>query len=207
MDFKNRIIELENKFSDDDFLYVSGSNEVLLTAPHTMEQVLETGIKLSEPYTKAIALYVAGELGINAFVKVRDTFIDANKDEYEKFKTEQRRIINNKGILLSLDIHGASQDRDFDIELGTVNNLSADYSTINELKETFQEQGLNVVINDPFKGGAVTKNVYGFTDAEAIQIEINRKLRDIENIDGLKKVCDALINFIKQYIETTKRRG
>ena len=205
MDFKDRIIELENKTDNEDFLYLQGSNKVLLTAPHSVEQSLDEGVKLSEPYTKAIALYVASELNLNALVKVRDTSIDANKDEYEDFKTEQRRIINNNGILLSLDIHGASVLRDFDIELGTINNLSADYSTINELKEAFQEQGLNVVINDPFKGGAVTKNVYGFTDAEAIQIEVNRKLRNIENIDGLKKVCDALINFIKQYIETTKR--
>ena len=205
MDFKSRIIELENKTNNEDFLYLQGSNKVLLTAPHSVEQSLDSGVKLREPYTKAIALYVASELNLNAFVKLRDTSIDANKDEYEDFKTEQRRIINNKGILLSLDIHGASSYRDFDIELGTINNLSADYSTINELKEAFQEQGFNVVINDPFKGGAVTKNVYGFTDAEAIQIEINRKLRDIENIDGLKKVCDALINFIKQYIDTINR--
>ncbi len=205
MDFKSRIIDLENKTDNDDFLYLQGSNKVLLTAPHSVEQSLDEGVKLSEPYTKAIALYVASELNLNALVKVRDTSIDANKDEYEDFKTEQRRIINNNGILLSLDIHGASALRDFDIELGTINNLSADYSTINELKEAFQEQGLNVVINDPFKGGAVTKNVYGFTDAEAIQIEINKKFRDINNIDGIKKVCDALINFIKQYIETTKR--
>ena len=205
MDFKNRIIELENKTSDEDFLILSGSNKVLLTVPHSAKQSLESGVKLGEPYTKAIALYVASSLDINALVKVKDTYIDANKDEYEEFKTEQRRIINNKGILLSLDIHGASRDRDFDIELGTINNLSADYSTINELKEAFQELGLSVAVNDPFKGGAVTKNVYGFTDAEAIQIEINRNLRDINNIDGLKKVCDALINFIKQYIDTIKR--
>lgn len=205
MDFKNRIIELENRTSDEDFLSLVGVNKVLLTVPHSVEQNLDAGVKLSEPYTKAIALYVASELDLNALVKVKDTFIDANKDEYEEFKTEQRRIINNKGILLSLDIHGASRDRDFDIELGTINNLSADYSTINELKEAFEEQGLKVSVNDPFKGGAVTKNVYGYTDAEAIQIEVNRNLRDINNIEGIKKVCNALINFINQYIETVKK--
>ena len=34
-------------------------------------------------------------------------------------------------------MHGAKKDRKFDVELGTLNNLSSDYSTIIELKEAF----------------------------------------------------------------------
>ena len=78
--------------------------------------------------------------------------------------------------------------------------MSADYSTINELKEAFIENGINnIVINDPFKGGGITRYIYGMTDIDVIQIEINKKYRDIENIDNIEKVCNALISFIRKY--------
>ena len=45
-------------------------------------------------------------------------------------------------------------------EFGTLNNLSADYSTIKELEESFVENGIsNINFNDPFKGGAITKGM------------------------------------------------
>ena len=57
----------------------------------------------------------------------------------------------------------------------------------------------NIAINDPYKGGVVTRYIYGMTDIDVIQIEINRKYRDIENIDNIEKVCNALISFIRKY--------
>ena len=102
--------------------------------------------------------------------------------------------------LLVLDIHGASENRLFDIELGTLYNLSADFSTINELKESFIENVItNVEINNPFKGGGITQFIYANTDIDVIQIEINRKYRDINKSEKLKQVCDCLIRFIEQY--------
>ena len=37
------------------------------------------------------------------------------------------------------------------------------------------------------------------TDIDIIQIEINGKYRDIENIDNMEKICNSLIQFINQY--------
>lgn len=201
MVFINEIEKLENVDNNEDYVVYKGKLPVVLTAPHTMQQIKEDGsIKLSEPYTKAIALYVSKNINCNSLIKLKDTGIDSNSDNIDEFKLVLKDLIDDKNIKLLIDIHGASKDRDFDIELGTLNNMSADYSTINELKEAFIENGINnIVINDPFKGGGITRYIYGMTDIDVIQIEINRKYRDIENIDNIEKVCNALISFIRKY--------
>lgn len=201
MVFINEIEELENVDNNEDYVVYKGKLPVVLTAPHTMQQIKEDGsIKLSEPYTKAIALYVSKNINCNSLIKLKDTGIDSNSDNIDEFKLVLKDLIYDNNIKLLIDIHGASKDRDFDIELGTLNNMSADYSTINELNEAFIENGINnIVINDPFKGGGITRYIYGMTDIDVIQIEINRKYRDIENIDNIEKVCNALISFIRKY--------
>ncbi len=202
MSFKERIEVLENEM-DDSFTYKIGNIPVLLTAPHTMKQIKEDGtIKLAEPYTKAIAKYVSNKTNCSYLIKTKDTMIDANKDEEDEFKKLLIKIIEENNIKLVLDLHGSSRDRKFDVELGTLNNISADYSTINELKEAFLENEIsNVVINEPFKGGGITRYIYGMTDIDVIQIEINRNYRDIELINNLEKLCNSIINFINQYNE------
>ena len=78
--------------------------------------------------------------------------------------------------------------------------MSADYSTIKELKEAFIEHGItNIEINNPFKGGGITKTIYGNTNIDVIQIEINRKYRNIENLEKIETLIESIISFIKQY--------
>ncbi len=201
MAFINEIEELENIDNNKNYVINIGKLPVILTAPHTMQQIKEDGsIKLSEPYTKAIGLYVSKCINCSSLIKLKDTGIDSNSDNIDEFKLVLKDLIDDKNIKLLIDIHGASKDREFDIELGALNNMSADYSTINELKEAFIENGINnIVINDPFKGGGITRYIYGMTDIDVIQIEINKKYRDIENIDNIEKVCNALISFIRKY--------
>ena len=201
MDFKKMIEEYENYNIREDIFYKIGLVPVMLSSPHTMKQVKEDGsIKLNEPYTKAINRYVSGKTNCYSLIKINDRGLDSNKDLIDEYKMKMLKEIEDNDIKLLIDIHGASSERDFDIELGTINNLSADYSTINELKEAFILNGIdNISINEPFKGGGITRYIYGMTNIDVIQIEINRKYRDIDNIDNLKKVCDSLIYFIFQY--------
>lgn len=58
-----------------------GNIPILFSVPHTMEQVREDlSIKLSEPYTKAIALYLNKHYNVNCMIKIKDTGQGANKD-------------------------------------------------------------------------------------------------------------------------------
>ena len=205
--FEQQINELENLKFNEDYVILKGSVPILFSAPHTMYQLRDDGpAKLKEPYTKAIALYLNKQCNAYAIVKNNDTGIDSNRDNYDEYNVEMRRLIKENNIKLVIDLHGASKDRDFDIEFGTLNNLSADFSTIKELEEAFTENGINNIShNDPFKGGAVTQGIYALDDVDVIQIEINGKYRDYNNTELLKKLILSLKNFIKQYNEYINR--
>ncbi len=203
MEEKRKEIDLlENMNFSEDFTIIEGYMPVLLSAPHTMNQLRDDGtIKASEPYTKALALYLQKKLNCSCFVKNFDTGIDSNSLVMEDYKKELINFIKTKNIKLVLDLHGASSKRDFDVELGTLNNLSADFLTIKDLKNTLMENGItNISINDPFKGGGITKAVYSNTLVDVIQIEINRKFRDLD-IEKFMILVNSLEKFITSYME------
>ena len=205
--FEQQINELENIELSDDYAILKGNVPILFSAPHTIHQLRDDGsTKLKEPYTKAIALYLNKYCNTYAIIKNNDTGIDSNKDNYDEYNVEMRRLIRENSIKLVIDLHGASKERDFDVEFGTLNNLSADFSTIKELEEAFTENGIsNISYNDPFKGGAITQGIYSLDDVDVIQIEINGKYRDYNNIKKLENLIQSLQNFIKQYNEYINR--
>ena len=205
--FEQQINELENIELYDDYAILKGNVPILFSASHTMYQLLDDGTtKLKEPYTKAIALYLNKYCNTYAIVKNNDTGIDSNRDNYDEYNLGMRRLIKDYNIKLVIDLHGASKDRKFDIEFGTLNNLSADFSTIKELEEAFTENGINNINhNDPFKGGAITQGIYSLDDVDGIQVEINGKYRDYNNIKELENLIQSLQNFVKQYNEYINR--
>lgn len=207
MNFEQQINELENLKIDDNYLILKGNIPILFSAPHTMYQIHDDGTtKLKEPYTKAIALFLNKNYNTYAIVKNSDTGIDSNRNNHDEYNVELRRLIKDNDIKLVIDLHGASKERNFDVEFGTLNNLSADFSTIKELEEAFTENGiLNISHNDPFMGGAITQGIYGLTDVDVIQLEINGKYRDYDNLELLEKLVKSLENFIKQYYEYINR--
>lgn len=206
MSFEEEISLLENLELDNDFIIKKGNIPILFSAPHTMSQKKENYTKPREPYTKAISLYLNKKCNVYSIVKINDTGIDSNTDNYDRYNVELRRLIKQEGIKLVIDLHGASKERDFDVEFGTLNNLSSDFSTIRELEESFIENGITKIVhNDPFKGGAITRSVYGLDDVEAIQLEINGRYRDYKNIELLQKLVNSLSNFIKEYNDYINR--
>ena len=99
-------------------------------------------------------------------------------------------------------MHGANKNRDFDVEFGTLNNLSADFSTIKGLEDSFKKNGIvNIKHNDPFMGGAITKCLYKIDGVEVIQLEINKNYRDLEKQENLEKLCNSLFDFITVYFK------
>ena len=203
MNFEKEINELEEIDYLEDFIYKIGKVPILFTAPHTMIQCKEDGtIKLNEPYTKAIALYLNKYLGTSYLIKINDTGIDSNRENDDPFKDKLNKLIKDNNIKLVIDLHGASITREFDVEFGTLNNLSADYSVIKELEQALTNHGITEIYhNDPFIGGAITRSVYEIENVDVIQLEINGKYRNYSNIEKLKDLIDALMEFINKYNE------
>ena len=87
MGFAEEIVELEEMQFTSDFIIKKGSIPILFTAVHTMKQIKEDGsVKLNEPFTKAIALYLNKHFGVNCMIKINDTGFDSNRDNLDEFK-------------------------------------------------------------------------------------------------------------------------
>lgn len=205
MNFKYQIMKYELSDFDKDYISKSGETPVIITAVHTMDQHKKSGIKKAESFTKGISEYIANTSNSSYYIKLKDNGIESNSAEVDEFKENLLNKIKEKKIKLLLDIHGANRNRDFDVELGTLNNLSAKFSTIKALEKAFIEHGItNIKFNDPFKGGGITKYIYSNTDIDVIQIEINKKFREYDNFDDMEKLCNALISFINYYSSKNK---
>ena len=191
----------------EDIIIKKGNSPILFTSIHSMTQTKEDGsIKPSEAFTKEVALYLAEKCGVSCMIKNSDTGFDPNRTDIDEFKTKLKRFIKENNIKLVLDLHGAKLEREFDVELGTMNNLSADFSTIMELKEAFEENGINIIeINSPFKGGKLTQSIFFETNAEVVQIETNYKHRNIHEPDKIFRFTKCLEIFIKQFTEITQK--
>ena len=115
MTFEQEINDLEFLKYDKDYIIEKGNIPLLFTAPHTMDQVREDGsIKLSEPYTKAIALYLNKHFNVNSMIKIKDTGLDANKDNRDEFKLELLRFIRDNDIKLVIDLKPALSEQELD---------------------------------------------------------------------------------------------
>ncbi len=201
MSFKKEILKYEDSEEKKEYIVKNGEVAVILTAVHTMAQSKSDGsVKLNEPFTKGIAKYVAEKVNAHSFIKVLDTGIDSNSLLEEDFKIQLLDIIKKNNIKLLIDLHGAKKDRNFDVEFGTLNNLSADFSTVRELEDSFCKHGVkNIEHNTNFKGGGITQYIYGKTDIDIIQLEINGKYRSINDINNIEKICNSIVDFIKKY--------
>ena len=201
MDFTDIILNLEESNDQDIYLMKIGEVPVILTAVHTMEQVKDNGeIKYAEPFTKAIARYVSDKVGTFYYIKTIDTGIDSNKITPDEFKDNLIKMIKEYNIKLLIDLHGAKSEREFDVEFGTLNNLSIDATTVKSLESSFIDNGVTKIsYNNPFKGGGITQTVFDQTNIDIVQIEINKRFRSITNVKNIEKICNSLIDFVKKY--------
>jgi len=200
MDFKKEITNYENNIKIYAYRNKQGITPVMLTAVHTVEQNKNDGIKPNEPFTGAIAQYVANKVQASYFIKSIDNGIETNSETIDEFKILLLKYIKENNIKLLIDLHGAKQEREFDVELATLNDMTACLTTQNTLIDCFKTYGINTIhLNDPFKGGGITKYIYENTNIDIIQIEINHKYRNINNLDECEKVCLALTEFVKKY--------
>lgn len=175
-----------------------GQIPVILTSAHGIEQEKRGGkVKLAEPLTRGITKYVSKKTSCCYLVKNEDTGVDPNKANNDEFKKILLELIEKNHIKLLIDLHGAKKERNFDVEIGTLEGRSADAKIVGDLVECLQKNGVTkIAFNDPFKGGFITRTVYENCGINCIQLEINGDYRNLRKINNLKKICKALTDFI-----------
>lgn len=196
MNFTEEINLLESRTKNKDYLFKNGNIPIMFTAVHTVYQKYSN--KLAEPYTGAIAQYIANNVDAFYAIKCVDNGIDSNSENLDEFKEYILNQIQKHNIKLIIDIHGAKIDHEFDIEIGTLNGLSSDITVIKTLENYFNNNNItNIVYNDPFKGGGITQTIFANTNVDIIQVEINKRLRDKNNLQECEKICNSIIDFSK----------
>lgn len=197
--FSEQIKKLELDFNDT-YDIKKGQIPIILTSAHGIEQKKRGGrIKPAEPFTRGIARYVNKKTDCYYLIKNEDTGIDPNKKNNDEFKNFLIELIEKNQIRLLIDLHGAKKERDFDVEIGTLDGKTLNQKTLDKLVECFNKNGIhNIAFNEPFKGGFITQTMYEQAKIKCVQIEINSKLRSLYNMNSLNKVCRALIRFVKE---------
>ena len=188
MNFKEEIIKYENTNYEMPYIVKIGLVPVILTVPYDIKQIKSDGkIKMLESFIKSIVQYTANNTNASFLIKTK---VDANLEEKENFKDILLYLIKKNNIKLLIDIHVSLKEKNFDIEIS--NNLSLDYTMIEELKDIFEEE--NMVL---FKGKVLTKSIYDNIDV--IQIELNQKYIGYNDMENIQKICNALVKFINRY--------
>jgi len=201
MDFHDEINKYEDNINNFIYILNDGNVPIMFTAIHTVMQNKENGIKMAESYTSAVCQYVGNKIQGSYFIKAIDNGIDSNSLVEDEFKQLLLKRIKDNNIKILIDIHGSKGTYGFDVELGTLNDMTSQSSTITNLINCFKNNGINKIsINDPFKGGGLTKYIYENTNIDVIQLEVSYAYRDFNNIDECKKVCDSLIEFVENHV-------
>lgn len=183
MEFIKEINVLENTLArKEDFITSLGTSSVLLTALDTLDIYNPDGTIIDAPrFLKAITRYAAAYTDSSYFIKLKDPY----NDNYQ----ELTNYIESNHIKLVLDINATKNNSD-NLRIVPLNNV--DKTILHELEEAFKEHNLsNIEITEP-----PTINI----DADCIRIEFPEIYRDLNNPIYLERICEALISFIKMYI-------
>lgn len=211
---KKQIEEINKKIFDNEqkrkqnkeksFEIINGSIPIILSAPHSVKQTRNGKIKEAEGETGAIVQILAEKTGAYAIYKTYNNNDDANYDIYNNlYKEELKQIIESNNIKLLLDLHGAKYESNFDVEIGTDDGKNInDVKLVEILKDSFNKNGIkNVKENEKFKASTIhtiSKYISENTGISCVQIEIAGQFRYIENIDGVKRLINSLLEYINR---------
>ena len=211
-------IDIQNKdfFS---FKILKNKSKIMISAPHSVKHIREWEILSQDLLTWWLALYLWKRLNLPVIYSTSYKVWDPNFDDYNnsKYKQTLEKHIKENGIKLLIDLHGCRNFRDFCIELGTWwewdPNLLWHTEIINIINESLNKSLKSYIYHSKQK---ITKNTIFSASRDttvswfiskkckipAIQLEINKDLRDFDNIKNiwiLINGLEAMLNKILDY--------
>ena len=203
--YNKKFDEYENKplKEEQTFEVIEGKIPVLLSAPHSVRQLREGKIKGKDRYTGAITIELAKQTNSFAIYKTYNNQDDASYDiENNEYKEKVLELIYKHNIKVFLDIHGAKDTDEFDVDIGTdeKRNLNGKTQILENLIKNLNEKGITKIgIDKKFKActmHTLTKKIASSTNIACMQIEITRKYRDLEKME---KVINAIKSWIQEF--------
>ena len=200
------------------FKILKNKSKIMISAPHSVKHIRQWEILPQDLLTWWLALYLWKRLNIpviySTSYKVWDPNFDENKNS--EYKQALVKYIKENDIKVLFDLHGCWSFRDFCIELCTGGewdpNVLWRTDIINKITQSLNES-LKSYIHHSNKW--ITKNTVFKADREtivsafvskeckipAIQIEINKELRDMNDSKKLTALISALEDMIQNLIQ------
>lgn len=159
---------------------LEGEGVVVVSAPHSVEQLRHGRIKQAEPQTGVIARLLHEEIGCPVIYKTAYREDDANHDDTSPYRDALTKYCEDNAIKLVLDLHQLSQSRPMDMDVGTGKGKHiVDKRYLDTLLDNLTMRSLDYVLDEPFSASkpyTVSGHVYNHLGITTIQLEINSRL-------------------------------
>lgn len=180
-----------------EFFYEAGRLPVLLSAPHGAAHMRKGELKPEDEYTAAFVRLLASITGAHALYARYKSGTDPNFYANVPYKEMLQRVVIREQIRFVLDLHGAKENYNFGLALGTMLNESCpDHRALiidTLMKAGFSDdqngvQRLDVDTAFPAAGSqtreTVTRYAWRLLGVPAAQLEINAQLRIVRRLPG-----------------------
>ena len=200
------------------FKILKNRSKIMISAPHSVKHIREWEILPQDLLTWWLALYLWKRLNLPVIYSTSYKVWDPNFDENKKseYKQALAKYVKENDIKFLIDLHGCWSFRDSSIELGTWweenSNLlwridilnTIETSLKNSLKSYIQHTGKPITKNTIFPASKET-TISAFVSKEykipTIQIEINKELRDINNLKNISLLINSLEIVVKELLK------
>jgi N-formylglutamate amidohydrolase len=185
-----------------------GDIPILISCPHSVNQIRDSRIKSREKYTGALSKLLHESTGTSLIYKSFNDGFDDNYILHTPYKDALGDVISRENIQLVLDLHGMVSSlnplfRGYHIELGTddTRNLLHRPYLRSDAIDIFKGFGIEGIVADEFfrasRPYTVSKYISTRFSTPAMQIEISSDYRDpnfgIENFKALVYSFERLI--------------
>ncbi len=197
------------KTQEESFKILKGSVPVLVSSPHSIDQIRDGMLKPRELYSGALCKLIHEYTDCYTIYKYHNDGIDDNFILHTKYKENIGKIIKENDIKLVIDIHGmvgskSKRYRGYHVELGTDNgrNLLSNTKISDDMVRIFNKHGVDkVVVDEKFKASrkrTVSKYTSTNFKTPAIQVEISGDFRNAVDygVENIKKLLDSFKEII-----------
>ena len=203
-DFANNEYFGTNVWTEEKYRVLSGNIPVLISAPHSVNQLRGDEVREAEKYTGALARYLSYATGSFAIFQLF-THADPNFDSDHNYKNGIINLIEVNGIKLLIDIHSSTfkDDTDIDIVTDGRTTLLDKTNIIDDFKKIALKNNVKVDENNiPNKDNeneiiSVVSLVCGIP---SLRLVINNKKLNFDN----EKVFYNIVNTIRELIVNYK---
>lgn len=228
MDAIKRISKFEKQFSrhqysgggHHDFIFKEGGIPVMISAPHSVNQLREGQLKWADKMTGGIAMYMHELTGCHMVCSTKyvqtDPNYDSNENDDNTYQTELRKYVEQNDIKVLIDLHGAASGRPYAVEIGTAPERDGNGNIIGDEHRSLHGYGFIATLikytfdyvlrdidspkkevwqNKIFDAGSqntVTKHISEHTDCACVQLEINAIYRDVNGPANFMKLLEGL---------------